>query len=144
MQNVCLQDNVEMMTELLQDFEDINKQLDSTGKTLLNIAIERGAVKCVEKLLDMKADPNQWDSCEQVTAMHSVAMAATNIEELLELLRRSGGDINSGVARSGCSVLHAAVRHNNLRMVRYLLDHRYSGKQTFAKFKISLLGPSPN
>ena len=88
-----------MMTELLQDFEDINKQLDSTGKTLLNIAIERGAVKCVEKLLHMEADPNQWDSCEQVTAMHSVAMAATNTEELLELLRSSGGDINSGVER---------------------------------------------
>ena len=133
MQNVCLQDNVEMMTELLQDFEDINKQLDSTGKTLLNIAIERGAVKCVEKLLHMKADPNQWDSCEQVTAMHSVAMAAANTEELLELLRSSGGDINSGVERSGGSVLHAAVRHNNLRMVRYLLDHRYSGERTFAK-----------
>ena len=126
-----------MMTELLQDFEDINKQLDSTGKTLLNIAIERGAVKCVEKLLHMKADPNQWDSCEQVTAMHSVAMAAANTEELLELLVSSGGDINRGVERSGGSVLHAAVRHNNLRMVRYLLEHRCSGEQTFAKFKTS-------
>ena len=135
MQNVCLQDNVEMMTELLQDFEDINKQLDSTGKTLLNIAIERGALKCVEKLLDMKADPNQWDSCEQVTAMHSVAMAATNTEELLELLRSSGGDINRGVERSGGSVLHAAVRHNNLRMVRYLLEHRCSGNEPSRSLK---------
>ena len=135
MQNVCLQDNVEMMTELLQDFEDINKQLDSTGKTLLNIAIERGAVKCVEKLLHMKADPNQWDSCEQVTAMHSVAMAASNTEELLELLRSSGGDINRGVERSGGSVLHAAVRHNNLRMVRYLLEHRCSGNEPSRSLK---------
>ena len=72
----------------------------------------------------MKADPNQWDRTEKATPMHSVSHAKMKAVELLELLVKYGGDINNGVDRNGCSVLHHAVSQNNIIMVSWLLDNK--------------------
>ena len=127
LQTAIAEDNVESMKELLLGFGDINCQVRTgkNGKTLLNIAIEKPAVKCVRQLLEQGADPNHYcNAADRVTPMHSVASVNTNqTEDILELLVSHGGNINNGAEKNGCSVLHAAVRNNNVAMVKYLLDH---------------------
>ena len=127
LQTAIAEDNVESMKELLLGFGDINCQVRTgkNGKTLLNIAIEKPAVKCVRQLLEQGADPNHYcNATDRVTPMHSVASVNTNqTEDILELLLSHGGNINNGAEKNGCSVLHAAVRNNNVAMVKYLLDH---------------------
>ena len=116
-------DNVELMKELLIEFGDVNQHL-SSGKTILQIAVEKSAVKCVHHLLQLKADPNKWDAAQKCTAVHAVAVTTSQSAEILQLLVDYGGNINNGVDRSGDSVLHHAVKENNVNMVKYLLDNK--------------------
>ena len=114
-----------MMAELLQDYDsDINQHLKNCGKSILQMAIEKESTQCTHHLLLMNADPNHWDITEKSTPMHSVAYTKQKAVEFLELLVKFGGNINNGVERNGCSVLHHAVYQNNINMVSWLLDNK--------------------
>ena len=113
------------MRRLLEDYGDINKCFDSSGQTILSLGVERGALHCVSHLLSAEAaDPNRWDASERFTPMHSLALTSSNTVEILDLLVKFGGDINNGVDRNGFSVLHFAVRNNNITLVKQLLEKR--------------------
>ena len=118
----CLfQDNAILMADLLDG--DINKVL-GCGQTTLHLAVEKEAVTCVQTLLSLSADPNCWDESEKTTPMHSVAVTSSRTTELLDLLLAHGGNINNGITRNGASVLHHSVIHNNIKMVKYLLQKK--------------------
>ena len=125
------QDNVELMKELLKDYGDIkekygdiNKYFDSVGQTILSAAVEAEAVQCVRHLLSVEANPNKWDASERFTPMHSLALTSSKTGEIFDLLVKFGGDINNGVDRNGFSVLHFAVRNNNITLVKRLLEKK--------------------
>ena len=120
-QSCLFQDNAGLMTLLLEG--DINKVL-GCGQTTLHLAVEKEAVTCVKALLSFSADPNHWDESEKTTPMHSVAVTSSRTVELLDLLLAHGGNINNGILKNGASVLHYAVMHNNIKMVKYLLQKK--------------------
>ena len=94
------------------------------GLTPLHCAASCGALRSAGFLLQAGADPNCWDAAGELTPLHSAAANTANTREMLELLVNNGGNINNGLERNGGSVLHSAVRENNLDMVRYLLDNK--------------------
>ena len=102
----------------------MNSHLEKTGLTILHTAAESGSVKCVSLLLQHGASPNMWDNDTAVTPIHSAAKSFENTIEILELFVNNGGDINSGLDKDGSSVLHAAVRANNVQMVRFVLNSK--------------------
>ena len=118
------QDNVGLMRELLEDYGDINKYFDSCGQTILSAAVEAEAVQCLGHLLSVEANPNKWDASERFTPMHSLALTSSKTSEIFDLLVKFGGDIDNGVDRNGFSVLHFAVRNNNIALVKRLLEKR--------------------
>ena len=126
LQAAIREDDVERVAEMLHGYGDINKRVKTGkhGNTLLNIALEKPSAQCVRQLLSLGADPNHWNTPD-LTPMHSVAnmVSRAQTEDILELLVSHGGNINNGAEKNGCSVLHAAVRNNNVAMVKYLLDH---------------------
>ena len=60
-----------------------------------------------------------WDTGDKVTPLH-----VTGMREIAELLVNNGGNINAGLTKDGGSVLHSAVRANNVDMVKFLLDQK--------------------
>jgi len=117
-------DKSDVLNDLLNDIVDVNSKLESTGLTILHTAAEFGAIKCASLLLQHGASPNMWDNGLIVTPLHSAAKSFDNTIKLLELFVNNGGDINNGLDKDGGSVLHAAVRENNVAMVRYLLSQK--------------------
>jgi len=117
-------DKSDVLSDLLNDIVDVNSKLESTGLTILHTAAEFGAVKCASLLLQHGASPNTWDNGLTVTPLHSAAKSFDNTIKLLELFVNNGGDINNGLDKDGGSVLHAAVRANNVPMVKYLLSQK--------------------
>ena len=117
-------DNSDVLSDLLNDMIDVNCKLESSGLTILHTAAEFGAIKCASQLLQHGASPNMWDNGLTVTPMHSAAKSVANTNKLLELFVNNGGNINNGLDKDGGSVLHAAVRANNVPMVRYLLSQK--------------------
>ena len=112
------------MTELMDQLEDINRHFDSTGLSLLSIAVAEEALEGVKVLLEAGAEPNQWDLSGKMTALHTVAQTSLHTCQLLELLVQHGGNINNGREKAGGSVLHHGVSQRNYPMVKYLLDHK--------------------
>jgi hypothetical protein len=80
-------------------------------------------------LLSRGADATLWDRRQEATPLHlaagSTAAAAETSLAMMTLLINNRGDINAGVGLDGGgSVLHAAVRANNIGAVRFLLDNK--------------------
>ena len=124
LQTAVERDNTDILSDLLKDIRDVNNHLEKTGLTILHTAAECGSVKCASLMLQHGANPNVWDNDTAVTPMHSAAKSFDNTIELLELFVNNGGDLNSGLDKDGGSVLHAAVRANNVQMVRFLLNQK--------------------
>ena len=113
-----------MLTELVDQLENIDKHFEPSGLSLLSIAVANEALECVEVLLKAGADPNQWDLSAKTTAMHTVAETGLHTLQLLDLLVQHGGNINNGMGKNGGSVLHYGVSKRNYPMVKYLLDNK--------------------
>jgi len=124
LQTAVERDNCDILSDLLKDIVDVNSHLDKTGLTLLHTAAESGSAKCASLLLKHGASPNMWDYELAVTPMHSAAKSFDHTIEMLELFVNNSGDINSGLDKDGGSVLHAAIRANNVQMARYLLSQK--------------------
>jgi hypothetical protein len=78
-------------------------------------------------LLSKGADATLWDRRQEATPLHLAAGSAAAEASLamMTLLINNRGDINAGVGLDGGgSVLHAAVRANNIGAVRFLLDNK--------------------
>ena len=93
-----------------------------------------GALECARLLLSRGADAAQWDRRREATPLHLAAAACSGISEtatqsvpVMHLLVNNGGNINAGLdgdGGDGETVLHAAVRANNIAAVRFLLDNK--------------------
>ena len=71
-----------MLTELMDQLEDINQHFQPSGLSLLSIAVAEEALECVKVLLEAGAEPNQWDLSGKMTALHPVAQ--TSLHTLYE------------------------------------------------------------
>jgi hypothetical protein len=92
-------------------------------------------------LLSKGADATLWDRRQEATPLHLAAGSAAAEASLamMTLLINNRGDINAGVGLDGGgSVLHAAVRANNIGAVRFLLDNKV--QTVTKKFSGRLLG----
>lgn len=93
----------------------------------LHLAAARGHKRALRALLAAKADPNakasicvggQWQ--EHHTALHEAAVFQTHCAA--QYLLRKSANVNSTTFH-GLTPLHVAVRHENTRTVRILLDY---------------------
>ncbi len=96
--------------------------LDADGNGILHIAARSGSLLSMELLLQKYGfNPNKWNSKETSTSLHAAASEG-QLDALL-LLKSYGGNINVGIDE-GKSVLHEAVRSNQLEVIRYLLENK--------------------
>lgn len=149
------EDKEEMLAEILDLFENNHDDPESErtphtkvrpklqrqaseGNGLLHIAVQKQAYKCVSLLLERGFSPNYWNNTNKFTPMHFAAMNGDI--RTLELLTDSSratetGNLNIGEDRDGQSVLHVAVRANQLDTVKYLLKNKANktGKGKFTE-----------
>jgi ankyrin repeat protein len=99
-------------------------------KTCNYMVMNPGSLECTRLLLSRGADAAMWDCRRQNTPLHMAASCTGSIcgeasVPLMQLLVNNKGDINAGLEQDGgASVLHAAVRANNIAAVRFLLDNK--------------------
>ena len=109
-------DNVhEMLQRSVADLETV----DSTGRSPLSWAAQRGETEVVKVLLDYGADPNNSD-IKKATPLHYAAQAKT--PECLLLLIEYGARITPQ-ARGWSALHYACTFHDDLTYVKPLLDH---------------------
>lgn len=98
---------------------------DRDGEGLLHAAVRNCAERCVAVLLDRGFSANRWNSNGTSTPMHHAASGGLlNMLKMLQSHPTSGGNLDTGVEKNGGSVLHAAVRANQVEIVRYLLENK--------------------
>jgi len=117
-------DKPSLLTDLLRGMEDVNIRLEDGGQALLHRAAEKGCLECCRVLVELGADVNLWDTRRQETPLHSAVLPGPQSVEIIEFLVNNSADIDAGLNRDGGSVLHAAVRRNNVEAVRFLLENQ--------------------
>ena len=96
--------------------------VNQDGEGLLHKAALEGSCLCIELLVNKYGFlPNKWNAERDETPLH--AAASEGQLEALKALKELGGNLNCGV-HEGRSVLHAAVRSNQERVVTYLLESK--------------------
>ena len=92
------------------------------------MCLTAGALECARLLLSWGADATLWDRRQESTPLHLAAgctAASQTSVTMMALLLNNRGDINAGLELDGGgSVLHSAVRANNIGAVRFLLDNK--------------------
>ena len=107
------------LREELQRSTAMLDTVDSTGRSPLSWAAQRGENEAVRLLLEHGADPNNNDN-ENMTPLHYAAQAAT--PKCLLLLIEYGARIHQSTR--GWTALHYACSfHDNLAYTKPLLDH---------------------
>ena len=105
--------------EVLQKSTAMLDTIDSTGRSPLSWASQRGEAEAVRVLLEHGADPNKSDNI-RMTPLHYAAQADT--PDCLLLLLEYGARLTQQTR--GWTALHyACAYHDELSYVRPLLDH---------------------
>ncbi|VDM74958.1 unnamed protein product, partial [Strongylus vulgaris] len=110
---------VEEAAKILNAGGDLNMQ-DDDEETAIFIAVRRGRLALVKKLLDMGADPtimNRNDS----TCLHEAA-ANCNLRMVEELLKHNSVVKESALSYNGRTALHYAAQVNNVQMIEFLIS----------------------
>jgi len=103
----------------LQSSINVLDTVDSTRRSPLSWAAQRGEAEAVRVLLEYGANPNNEDKTNR-TPLHYAAQAKT--PECLLLLIRYGARITQ-TARGWNALHYACAYHDNLTYVKSLLDH---------------------
>jgi uncharacterized protein len=104
----------------------------AAGKIVLEYAIYHSPLALVRRLLELGADPNYGGSDGFPSLLAALSADREDRYEMVELLLRSGADIQQrGV--NDYTALHYAATKNDLRMVDLLLSH---GADPAAKTRI--------
>ena len=104
----------------------------AVGKIVLQYAIYHSPLAFVRALLDLGADPNYSESDGFPSLIAALSANRENRYEIVELLLRSGADIQRrGV--NDYTPLHHAAAQNDFQMVDLLLSH---GADPAAKTRI--------
>lgn len=102
------------------------------GHGLLHAAVKEGAQKCIRILLAKRFDPNEWNKCGTSSPMHCAAETG-QVDIMERLTDEGGGDINLGEMQEGRSVIHAAIRMNQIQVVKWLISRKVN-KMAKGKF----------
>ena len=125
-----MQDNDVILEQLLTKVGDVNLRMKAAGLTMLHLAAKSGSIECANLLLHHGGDPNAWDTSGSITPLHSSAASLKSSVDLIQVLVRNGGDLNSGFDKNGGSVLHFAILADNTQMVRFLLVNKVKTEVT--------------
>lgn len=110
------------MNHLLKSGEEkINAKSLRDGVTALMVATRFSRLPNVEFLLENAADPNIKDH-EGSSTMHNINMHDPACEEILLLLLKKGGDINS-IDKQGQTPLHLACNRGQDKLASLLLKY---------------------
>eukprot|EP00095_Tigriopus_kingsejongensis_P001890 maker-scaffold287_size221780-snap-gene-0.24 protein:Tk01890 transcript:maker-scaffold287_size221780-snap-gene-0.24-mRNA-1 annotation:"transient receptor potential channel pyrexia" len=152
------EDKEEMLAEILDIFDNNQDEQDgggesefplqrqirpklqrqaSEGNGLLHIAVQKKAYKCIDIMLQRGFSPNYWNNSNRYTPLHYAAING-DLRALHQLTRESAlevGNLTVGEDRDGQSILHAAVRANQVEVVKYLLERKANktGKGKFTE-----------
>lgn len=103
------------------DVNAFSKSLEDS--TPLVWASSCGFVDCVKILLELKADPNLYDTKRSRSALHTCIRLKTNNIEIAKLLINYGANVNSKT-NLGTSILHTACFWNDIDIVKLLINAR--------------------
>ena len=95
-------------------------RLNTSGRTLLHEAAERGYEKLVPALVKRRVPPNERDPLTGNTALHCAMLSSHHVENVVKALCEGGADL-SAVNKFGSTPLHVAATLGNLRGMRALL-----------------------
>ena len=111
--------DIEMTTLLLSMGVNLTA-VNFTGRTVLDVAIDRGSTTEVELLLNANADPNARATHRSDTPLNTAVdyLNAGTVNLLLD----HGASMHVGCREHGWTPLHVAARHDMLAMLELLLD----------------------
>jgi ankyrin repeat protein len=94
------------------------------GHTALHIAAINGDIHEIKRLLDLQADINAEDD-GGLSPLHYAIMADSSNELIfcIEILLRSGSNINASNNKSKSTPLHLAARYGKIDKVKVLIKH---------------------
>ncbi|GKD07809.1 potassium channel AKT1-like protein, partial [Tanacetum coccineum] len=94
-----------------------SNEMDSSGRTVLNLAAAKGSLECVLLLLDYGADPNKRD-CEGNVPLWSAIMGRN--DPVIKLLVDNGATLASGDVGDFASY---AVEQNSIDLLKDIIKH---------------------
>ncbi|KAF5797964.1 putative cyclic nucleotide-binding domain, potassium channel, voltage-dependent, EAG/ELK/ERG [Helianthus annuus] len=109
-------DDVLLLKLLRRGGLDAN-EMDSNGRTVLNLAAANGSLECVLLLLDYGADPNKRDSEGNVPLWSAIIGRNADV---IKLLVDNGATLTSGDVGEFASY---AVEQNSIEMLKDIIKH---------------------
>ncbi|KAL1562238.1 ankyrin repeat-containing protein-like protein [Salvia divinorum] len=131
---------------------------DSQSSSPLHIAAEEGHVDICQKLLSVAPEACWWRDRHDMNPLHIAAMKG-HVEIVQHLLRESPlpamerlrrgetGELVYATDENGDTILHLAVRSNQLETIRYLVESNKIKRRTrnsMRKTEQEILGESPS
>lgn len=119
----CINNSLGLVKVLLKEKQDLNKA-DQYGYAPLSYAAAYGSKELVEYLIANGANPSGYSPPEKSSHAHPILAAAlAERTDLIDILVKSGADINQRSTLNHMTALHAAYITGNLNLIKKLYEN---------------------